>query len=95
MLRLQLSAGVIGLTTAVLLTRDPKYAVTVVAKHMPGDYDIDYASPWAGANYSPTGAPGTAMQRYERATWPHFERLARESPETGIHFQGEYGSGSA
>jgi hypothetical protein len=27
--------------------------VTIVAKHMPGDYDIEYASPWAGANYLP------------------------------------------
>jgi hypothetical protein len=25
----------------------------VLAKHMPGDYDIEYASPWAGANYMP------------------------------------------
>lgn len=27
--------------------------MTVVAKHMPGDYDIQYTSPWAGANYLP------------------------------------------
>lgn len=46
-------AGVIGLTTALLLSRDPKKKITVVAKHMPGDYDIEYASPWAGANYLP------------------------------------------
>jgi len=47
------SAGVIGLTTALLLADNPKYSITVVAKHMPGDYDIEYASPWAGANYLP------------------------------------------
>jgi glycine/D-amino acid oxidase-like deaminating enzyme len=46
-------AGVVGLTTAVLLSRDPKYTVTVIAKHMPGDYDIEYTSPVAGANYLP------------------------------------------
>lgn len=46
-------AGVIGLTSALLLSRDPENAVTVVAKHMPGDYDIDYTSPWAGANVLP------------------------------------------
>ena len=45
-------AGVIGLTTALLLSREG-YSVTVAAKHMPGDYDIEYASPWAGANYVP------------------------------------------
>ena len=47
-------AGVAGLTTAlVLLRKYPGYMVTIVAKHMPGDYDIEYASPWAGANYLP------------------------------------------
>ena len=46
-------AGVIGLTSALLLSRDPENVVTVVAKHMPGDYDIEYTSPWAGANVLP------------------------------------------
>jgi D-amino-acid oxidase len=44
-------AGVAGLTTALLLSKDKSYKITVAAKHMPGDYDIEYASPWAGANY--------------------------------------------
>ena len=47
------SAGVIGLTTALLLSKNSRHKVTIVAKHMPGDYDIEYASPWAGANYLP------------------------------------------
>lgn len=48
-------AGVSGLTTAYLLSKDAPsaYDITVVAKHMPGDYDIEYCSPWAGANYLP------------------------------------------
>lgn len=46
-------AGVSGLTTALLLSKNPAYKVTIVAKHMPGDYDIEYTSPWAGANYLP------------------------------------------
>ena len=53
-------AGVIGLTTALVLSRGNnedggkrKYEITVAAKHMPGDYDVEYASPWAGANYLP------------------------------------------
>lgn len=44
-------AGVAGLTTALLLSKNKHYKITVAAKHMPGDYDIEYASPWAGANY--------------------------------------------
>lgn len=47
------SAGVTGLTTALQLAQTGKYDVAVVAKHMPGDYDISYASPWAGANFLP------------------------------------------
>lgn len=47
------SAGVVGLTSALLLAKDQGNNVTVVAKHMPGDYDIQYTSPWAGANYLP------------------------------------------
>lgn len=46
-------AGVVGLTSALLLARDKDNVITVVAKHMPGDYDIQYTSPWAGANVLP------------------------------------------
>lgn len=52
------SAGVSGLTTAYLLSKDPSNCITVVAKHMPGDYDIEYCSPWAGANYLPYVSQG-------------------------------------
>ena len=51
------SAGVAGLTTALLLSRNANYSITVAAKHMPGDYDIEYASPWAGADYLPSVIP--------------------------------------
>ncbi|KAF4635672.1 hypothetical protein G7Y89_g2432 [Cudoniella acicularis] len=80
-----LGAGVSGLTTAVLLARKPGYKITVLAKHMPGDYDIEYASPWAGANYLPMA--DEAGCRWEKRTWPELERLARDVPEAGIHFQ--------
>lgn len=77
----------IGLTSALVLAQNPRYNVTVVAEHMPGDYDILYASPWAGANMMPMSTPGTDFNRYERDTWPQLERLARDVPEAGIHFQ--------
>jgi glycine/D-amino acid oxidase-like deaminating enzyme len=44
---------VAGLTTALILARKGKYNITVAAKHMPGDQDVEYASPWAGANSWP------------------------------------------
>jgi len=56
---------------------------------MPGDHDIEYASPWAGANVMPMSAEGSEVSNYERRSWLHLERLCRENPETGIHFQGK------
>ncbi|KAJ9662413.1 D-amino acid oxidase [Coniosporium apollinis] len=82
-----LGAGVVGLTTALWLSKHPEYDVTVIAKHMPGDYDIEYASPWAGANYLPVGKPGTPLQQFETDTWPELQRLAKDVIEAGVHFQ--------
>ncbi|KAL5320608.1 hypothetical protein ACEPPN_011418 [Leptodophora sp. 'Broadleaf-Isolate-01'] len=81
-------AGVSGLTTALLLSR-AGYNVTILAKHMPGDYDIEYTSPWAGANYMPHAhkVANEAEVQWERNSWPELKRLAEEVPEAGIHFQ--------
>ncbi|KAJ6036808.1 hypothetical protein N7540_001087 [Penicillium herquei] len=82
-----LGAGVSGLTTAYLLSQDPSNNITVLAKHMPGDYDIEYASPWAGANYMPVGEPGSKHQAWEKATWPALKEVCEKYPEAGMHFQ--------
>ncbi|SPN99901.1 probable D-amino-acid oxidase [Cephalotrichum gorgonifer] len=80
-----LGAGVIGLTSALLLSRDPENVVTVLAKHMPGDYDIEYTSPWAGANVLPMSLEPN--NQWERRTWLELKRLTEEVPNAGIHFQ--------
>lgn len=80
-----IGAGVSGLTTALLLARDKSNSVTVVAKHMPGDYDIEYTSPWAGANFMPMSVEKNS--RWEKRSWPEILRLAKEVPEAGIHLQ--------
>ncbi|KAF2838956.1 D-amino acid oxidase [Patellaria atrata CBS 101060] len=82
-----LGAGVVGLTSALLLSRNPKYRITVVAKHMPGDYDIEYASPWAGANYFPVGKPESNLQKFEKNTFAELKELATNVLEAGVHFQ--------
>ncbi|KAL9081962.1 MAG: hypothetical protein Q9159_006859 [Coniocarpon cinnabarinum] len=84
-----IGAGVIGLTTALLLAEDERpFSITVVAKHMPGDSDIEYASPWAGANWSP-GASKRAgtLRAYEIETYPRLAHIAQHHPEAGIHVQ--------
>jgi hypothetical protein len=74
---------------------------------MPGDYDIEYTSPWAGANFLPYVA-GSLLStydadtlssfstkegnRWEKGTWPELARLAKDVPEAGIHFQGAFPS---
>ncbi|KAJ5705883.1 hypothetical protein N7536_001572 [Penicillium majusculum] len=80
-------AGVAGLTTAILLSKDPKYKIIATAKHMPGNYDIEYASPWAGANYMPVSYTGTDSAEWDKNTWGPLEELARNHPDAGIHFQ--------
>ncbi|KAL5113192.1 D-amino acid oxidase [Pleosporales sp. CAS-2024a] len=80
-------AGVIGLSTALVLSKHDAINVTIVSKHMPGDYDIEYASPWAGACFWPVGKPGSTLQKLERATWPELHRICRQIPEAGVHFQ--------
>ena len=43
-----LGAGVIGLTVAHVLSQNPRYKITVVARDMPDDLDSQaFASPWA------------------------------------------------
>ncbi|MCJ1311977.1 hypothetical protein MMC25_005651 [Agyrium rufum] len=86
------SAGVTGLTTALQLARagKSKYDITVVAKFMPGDFDVEYASNLAGANYLPVSLPGTDAAQHDRDTWPALEKLAKHHPESGVHFQEYY-----
>ncbi|KAL1925024.1 uncharacterized protein VTP21DRAFT_4678 [Calcarisporiella thermophila] len=76
-------AGVIGLTTAVLLQRHG-HNVTIVAAHFPGDYSIEYTSPWAGGNWmSIAGISNKKYQKFDAVTFHKFLELA-EKNETGI-----------
>ncbi|KAF2168630.1 hypothetical protein M409DRAFT_65518 [Zasmidium cellare ATCC 36951] len=93
-----LGAGVSGLTTALLLARKNSghgSHITIVAKHMPGDTDIEYASPWAGADFNPFTARRPSenneelriAQEFERVSWPEWAKLASDVPEAGVGFR--------
>ncbi|KAJ5720721.1 D-amino-acid oxidase [Penicillium malachiteum] len=78
-----IGAGVIGLTAARgLLLKG--FKVTVLAKHVPGDEDIYYASNWAGAMWA-----GEAKTSEERrlllATYGQLMRFARTEPDAAVH----------
>ncbi|KAH9837235.1 nucleotide-binding domain-containing protein [Rhodofomes roseus] len=66
-----LGAGVIGLTVAyTLLTTSPNaYKIKIVARDMPDDLSSQaFASPWAGANWSPMRGSNDRTRVWERAT---------------------------
>ena len=44
-----IGAGVTGLATAYVLS--DKYDVTIVARDLPGDLGLDWASPWYDVHY--------------------------------------------
>ncbi|KAF8533110.1 hypothetical protein BDD12DRAFT_867010 [Trichophaea hybrida] len=83
-------AGVVGLTTALTLLRRGNYNVTIVSKHMPGDYDIEYTSPWAGANWWPVSTAGTREQDWDKITFHELWKLAQNVPAAGIHVQNSF-----
>jgi D-amino-acid oxidase len=73
---LVLGAGVIGLTTSLVLADAyPTAKITVIAKHFPGDRSIEYASPWAGANWSSMAHDNGPLERYDEVTFHRFGEL--------------------
>lgn len=71
-----LGAGVIGLTSALVLAHTyPSAKITVVAKHFPGDRSIEYTSPWAGANWSSMAHDNGPLEKYDEVTFKRFGHL--------------------
>ncbi|KAJ6787850.1 hypothetical protein PWT90_08346 [Aphanocladium album] len=86
-----IGAGVIGLSIALQLARRG-YFVTVVARELPGDWDIDYASPRAGAHFRPVPVK-TEQDRFEndlmRESYEELKRIADDdsaSKAAGVSF---------
>ncbi|KAI8087631.1 uncharacterized protein B0P05DRAFT_569582 [Gilbertella persicaria] len=86
-----IGAGVIGLTTALLL-QQKGYDVTIIADYFPGDKHIEYTSPCAGARWK-TLAPNSdpKLQRYDAVSFKFFWELARScAAEAGIMIVSAY-----
>ncbi|KAI0364057.1 nucleotide-binding domain-containing protein [Pilatotrama ljubarskyi] len=89
-----LGAGVIGLTVAHVLSRDARYKIRIVARDMPEDLDSQaFASPWAGANWSPMGTYNERTYKWEKATFDKFwdmipSGLAIASPSKVFYDEG-------
>ncbi|KAI8990617.1 nucleotide-binding domain-containing protein [Trametes punicea] len=82
-----LGAGVIGLTVAHVLSRDARYNIKI---------DLDsqaFASPWAGANWSPMGEYNERIYKWEKTTYDKFwdmipSGLAIASPSRVFYEEG-------
>ncbi|KAM9940258.1 hypothetical protein OXX80_000243 [Metschnikowia pulcherrima] len=78
-------AGVIGLTAALKLKQsNNSLDVTVVATFLPGDNDISYTSPYAGANWQSFASPNEKfLQEIDIEAYREFGNLA-DDPRSGI-----------
>ena len=66
------SAGVIGLSTALrvqeeILSQNNSPSILIIARDLPNETAVNYATPWAGAHYRP--CPGNTPQLLQEALW--------------------------
>ena len=83
------SAGVIGLSAAVELASKTQHTVTVVARDLPGDWKIEYASPRAGAHFRPTPVRTDAEvfeNKLMHETYDRLKTIAKEDPSSAVDF---------
>ncbi|KAJ6611007.1 D-amino-acid oxidase [Mycena sp. CBHHK59/15] len=65
-----LGAGVVGLTTAVLIQEKGGYQVTIIAEILPSDpKTIKYTSHWAGAHHVSLAGPDVRQQKMDQDTF--------------------------
>ncbi|KAF5630514.1 d-amino acid oxidase [Fusarium sp. NRRL 52700] len=65
-------AGVIGLSTALRIqeqttSQSNPPSIVIIARDVPSETSINYATPWAGAHYRP--CPGNTPQLLQEAVW--------------------------
>ncbi|CAG8498468.1 2762_t:CDS:2 [Acaulospora colombiana] len=76
-----IGAGVIGLTTALILQKNG-YQVQILSEHWPGDFDINYSSPWATATWRANPNIDDEVV-HGKISWNEFWKLS-ETPEIGL-----------
>ncbi|RHZ61911.1 hypothetical protein Glove_345g53 [Diversispora epigaea] len=77
-----IGAGVIGLTTGLILQRNGN-KVQIISDYFPGDYNINYTSPWAGAHWRLEESKNKEFDKFFESTYKVLFDLSNV-PETGI-----------
>ncbi|KAI3581770.1 putative FAD dependent oxidoreductase [Fusarium oxysporum f. sp. albedinis] len=76
-----IGSGVIGLSISLVLA-EAGYHVKVIARELPGDSSLLWASPWAGAGILPY--PTSLGKDMQAATYRYFWSLAQTDPSNGV-----------
>ncbi|CAG9993034.1 unnamed protein product [Clonostachys byssicola] len=80
-----LGAGITGLAIASQLPSN--YDITIVAKELPGDDTLKWASPWAGAIWMPIHGANAEEQRVQLNSLAFLTKLAASNPESTVRFE--------
>ncbi|KAJ5817471.1 hypothetical protein N7447_009704 [Penicillium robsamsonii] len=76
-------SGIIGLAIAAQLSRN--HEITIIARNIPGDDpSIEWASPWAGANFVAGFCSSPRDRMMQRDTFAELWRLAIRYPESSV-----------
>lgn len=79
-----LGAGIVGCATARLLL-EKGFKVTLIAKHLPGDEDIWYASNWAGAIWHADDIENSDHRYMKAVSFRHFMKDHQAYKDCGIN----------
>lgn len=83
-----LGAGVTGLQTALTLLQTGKYAVTILATHLPASHrSIDYTSPWAGGIWRSHASSAPADEEaaaWDRESYDYWMELLKQRSEEDV-----------
>jgi len=77
-----IGAGITGLATTYVLSSDHK--VTIIARDLPGDLGLNWASPWAGAVFHPQHAALPPQQKMQINSFKFYWELAQRDPSSGV-----------
>ncbi|KAI9808393.1 MAG: hypothetical protein M1827_007490 [Pycnora praestabilis] len=78
-----IGAGVTGLQCALFL-QEAGYKVTIAAKHLPGDHDAEYASPWAGADWRTHASSEDEEGQWDVETYKFWMRMKMADAESFV-----------